>query len=89
MVFGLSDQDLIPLLDRVWRHFHALARSRWLWHRRWHFGHHALQVSRIMQRELAAGQELILLSLSTADLHTLTPVATSWLGIAVFTDGKQ
>ena len=39
-------------------------------------------------RESAAGQELMSSSLSTADFHILTPVATSWLGIAVFTDGQ-
>ena len=29
------------------------------------------------------------LSLSTADFKILTPVATSWLSIAVFTDGQS
>lgn len=33
-------------------------------------------------------QELIPLSDSVADFKILTPVATSWLSLAVFTDGQ-
>ena len=37
---------------------------------------------------MTARQKLTPLFLSTADFKTLIPVATSWLSIAVFTDGQ-
>ena len=37
---------------------------------------------------VAARQKLTSFFFSAADLQTLIPVATSWLGIAVFTDGQ-
>ena len=87
MVFGLSDQDLVPLVDRLWRDFLALTRSGSLWNRRWCFGQHHLQVREMLGYEHPS-TEAHTISISAADFKILTPVATSWLSIAVFTDGQ-
>lgn len=92
MVFGLSDQDPVPLVDRFRWHFHALPRSGWLRNRRWYFGYHYFQVRGFLPEEVPpptiGGLRLFILFVSAADFKILLPVATSWLSIAVFTDGK-
>lgn len=90
MVFGVPDQDLIPLLDRVWDDFRAFARSGRLWNRWRCFGHVALEVRRMTAAGFSTPLDAYLASffVSAADFAVLIPVATSWLSIAVFTDGR-
>jgi hypothetical protein len=93
MVFGVSDQDLIPLLDRIREYRRALARSGRLWNRRRCFGYIALKVRTgdgipLLLIPLDAYLASSSLLVSAADFKVLIPVATSWLSIAVFTDGR-
>ena len=89
MVFGLPDQDLVPLLDRLWDHFRALPRSGWLRNCRWRLGYIALEVgeSPVCRRFVGSSRHSGASPFSAADFRVLIPVATSWLSIAVFTDG--
>lgn len=67
MVFGVPDQDLIPLLDRVWDDFRAFSRSGRLWNRWRCFGHSALEVRRMT----AAGSPHLLMLTSLLSLLAL------------------
>lgn len=86
MVFGVPDQNLVPLLDHIWGHLHAFARSGRLRNRWWYFGYPDQQVRIESVTTVSRGAHVAFHS--AADFKKLLPVATSWLSIAVFTDGS-